>query len=270
MGRRHFTIALIPWPFDITAGDFHPISAVPLGNVDGDRFGFFGFAPQAPVNGDALGSVLADALDDAGGVDAVILPEGAIRPEEIEALEHVLEKHGATFFVAGVRQQSTTAAFGRNYLHLGVRTASGWERLEQDKHHRWCLDGSQIRRYHLTRSLDPKKLWWEAIDIRERALHVIDMGRGVTAAPLVCEDLARLDEVADLVRRIGPTIVVALLLDGPQLSSRWASRYASILADEPGRRPDPHLLRHGNPLPTTRKTILPRCCLLEQWRGRTA
>jgi hypothetical protein len=29
-------------------------------------------------------------------------------------------------------------------------------------------------------------------------------------------------------------IVVAPLLDGPQLSSRWAARYASILADDPG------------------------------------
>ncbi|MGV3758343.1 MAG: hypothetical protein ACO1PW_02215, partial [Actinomycetota bacterium] len=53
-------------------------------------------------------------------------------------------------------------------------------------------------------------------------------------APLICEDLARLDEVADVLRRIGPTLVVALLLDGPQLAGRWPARYATILADEPG------------------------------------
>jgi hypothetical protein len=40
--------------------------------------------------------------------------------------------------------------------------------------------------------------------------------------------------VADLVRRIGPSLVVALLLDGPQLATRWPSRYASVLADDPG------------------------------------
>ena len=56
----------------------------------------------------------------------------------------------------------------------------------------------------------------------------------MTTAPLVCEDLARLDEVADVVRRIGPSLVVALLLDGPQLATRWSSRYASVIADDPG------------------------------------
>ena len=56
----------------------------------------------------------------------------------------------------------------------------------------------------------------------------------MTTAPLVCEDLARLDEVADLVRRIGPDLVVALLLDGPQLATRWPCRYASVIADDPG------------------------------------
>jgi hypothetical protein len=116
----------------------------------------------------------------------------------------------------------------------GVRSGSSWKRYEQDKHHRWCLDESQIRQYHLTRSLDPRKLWWEAIDIRERTLHIIDLGGGLTTAPLVCEDLARLDEVADLLRRIGPGLVVAVLLDGPQLASRWPSRYASVIADDPG------------------------------------
>jgi hypothetical protein len=133
-----------------------------------------------------------------------------------------------------VSQPPTPATFGRNYLHFGVRTRTGWSRFEQDKHHRWGLDEAQIRQYHLSRALQPKRLWWEAIDIRERTPHIVDVGAGGTTAPLVCEDLARLDEVADLVRRIGPSLVVALLLDGPQLRSRWPSRYASVIADDPG------------------------------------
>ena len=56
----------------------------------------------------------------------------------------------------------------------------------------------------------------------------------MTVAPLICEDLARIDEVADVLRRVGPTLVVALLLDGPQLRTRWPCRYASILAEDPG------------------------------------
>ena len=36
------------------------------------------------------------------------------------------------------------------------------------------------------------------------------------------------------IRAVGPNLVVALLMDGPQLGSRWPGRYASVLADEPG------------------------------------
>jgi hypothetical protein len=32
--------------------------------------------------------------------------------------------------------------------------------------------------------------------------------------------LARLDEVADLLRAVGPTLVVTVLLDGPHLTNR--------------------------------------------------
>jgi hypothetical protein len=50
----------------------------------------------------------------------------------------------------------------------------------------------------------------------------------------VCEDLAQNDTVAEVIRSIGPTIVSTALLDGPQLTSRWSARYASVLADDPG------------------------------------
>ena len=59
-------------------------------------------------------------------------------------------------------------------------------------------------------------------------------GRGYDDHPVGREDLARLDEVADLVRRIGPSLIIAVLLDGPQLATRWPCRYASIVADDPG------------------------------------
>jgi hypothetical protein len=40
--------------------------------------------------------------------------------------------------------------------------------------------------------------------------------------------------VAELVRAVGPNLVIALLMDGPQLASRWSARYATVLADDPG------------------------------------
>ncbi|HSL65124.1 MAG TPA: hypothetical protein VK874_10750 [Gaiellaceae bacterium] len=232
--RADYTIVLVPWPLSLRGSDFRPARPDVLENMDLERFGFFEFAPDARVDLELLGSLLAVAVDEAGRVDAVVFPEDAVAADEVEGVERTLDEHGATFLIAGVREPAERPAFGRNYLHFGVRGAAGWDRYEQDKHHRWCLDEGQLRQYHLTRSLDPRKLWWEAIDVRERLLHVIDVGGGVTTAPLVCEDLARLDEVADLIRRIGPSLVVAVLLDGPQLAGRWPCRYASILADEPG------------------------------------
>jgi hypothetical protein len=56
----------------------------------------------------------------------------------------------------------------------------------------------------------------------------------LTPASLVCEDLAQNDDIAQLIRSVGPTVVICGLLDGPQLNSRWAARYASVLADDPG------------------------------------
>jgi len=227
------TIVLVPWPLEVDARDFRPVSPHLLANMDVDRFGFFEFAPARPLEFGRLDALLAAAALSDGTVDAVVFPEGALGADEVAGLERTLDRHGVTFAVAGVRHPGAPQSFGRNSLSFMVRTAGGWERYEQDKHHRWCLDASQLRQYHLTRVLDPQRLWWEAIDIVERTLHVVDVG-GVATAPMVCEDLARLDEVADLVRRIGPTLVIALLLDGPQLTTRWPARYASVIADDPG------------------------------------
>jgi hypothetical protein len=51
---------------------------------------------------------------------------------------------------------------------------------------------------------------------------------------LICEDLARQDPAAELVRAVGPNLLVALLMDGPQLANRWPARYAAVLAEDPG------------------------------------
>ncbi|MBV2149361.1 hypothetical protein KRZ98_13875 [Sphingobium sp. AS12] len=60
------------------------------------------------------------------------------------------------------------------------------------------------------------------------------MRGGASVTTLICEDLARSDPCQELVRGIGPNFVVALLMDGPQLRSRWPARYGTVLADDPG------------------------------------
>jgi hypothetical protein len=121
-----------------------------------------------------------------------------------------------------------------NALHTGVLAGGRWWHYRQNKHHRWFLNGAQIEAYNIAGSLHPSVRWWEAMEIPERSLHLLDVGGGITVAAVVCEDLARLDGVADLLRSAGPTLVLTLLLDGPQLASRWTARYAGVLADDPG------------------------------------
>ena len=226
-------MVLAPWPLTLSAHAFHSID-VPVDNLDKGSFGFFEFDPGTSIDLAMLERLLRSAFREVRHVDTVVFPEGAVDTSEIQAVENVVRDMGATSMFAGVRGRADERGFGRNYVHIGVNTGGGWEHYEQSKHHRWTLDAPQIGQYHLTHSLSPTKQWWEAIDLPARAVQVLDLGLGTTIAPLVCEDLARLDEVADALRGIGPSLVVALLLDGPQLARRWPGRYASVLAEEPG------------------------------------
>ena len=108
-------------------------------------------------------------------------------------------------------------------------------KYKQYKHHRWRLEHSQIRRYGLSSVFEPKeKIWWESIKIPKRRVSFLNVGDRITISHLICEDLARQDPIAELVRHVGPSLVVAILMDGPQLKNRWSSRYATVLSDDPG------------------------------------
>lgn len=228
--QRDYNFLLVPWPLRVEGSAFRPVEG-PLENMDPSQFGFFEFAPQSQLDRQGLKGLL-EAVGEP--ISAVVLPEGAAEPFDIEFLERLLSDHNVGLLIAGIRESATGKSLGQNYVHIGVKGENGWEHYEQAKHNRWCLDANQLRQYHLTKALQPSRLWWEAIELPERSVQVIDVGYGATTAPLICEDLARLDEVSDLLRRIGPTIVVTVLLDGPQLAQRWPSRYAMLLADDPG------------------------------------
>jgi hypothetical protein len=230
-GRCYHQV-LLPWPLTLDAAAFAP-AAGPI-DLDDESFGFFAYRPDRPLDLDLVAALLEVAKRRVDRLDTLILPEAALVPEEVAPLEGLLGHADVAALVTGVREPAVDGQLARNYVHLGFRTPGGWLHHRQDKHHRWCLDPPQIRQYHLTRSLPPTKRWWEAIDLPPRSIEVIDPGGGATMVPLICEDLARLDEVADVLRRIGPSFVLALLLDGPQLSQRWGCRYASVLSDDPG------------------------------------
>jgi hypothetical protein len=95
------------------------------------------------------------------------------------------------------------------------------------------LDEGQVDQYHLGGALHPHVRWWEAMDVPRKAIQFVEVAEMVVVA-LICQDLAENDEIAQLIRSVGPTCVATVLLDGPQLTSRWSARYASVLADDPG------------------------------------
>jgi hypothetical protein len=178
---------------------------------------------------------LTAALDEVDHVQTVILPESAAEESEIDELERVLARHRIGGLIVGVRgRPERPGLLPKNWVHYGRLTGLGWQHMRQAKHHRWSLDEGQVDQYHLVGALHPHIRWWEAMDVPRRSIQFVERGDGAVLATVVCEDLAQIDEVAEVIRSVGPTIVVTPLLDGPQLSSRWAARYAGVLADDPG------------------------------------
>jgi hypothetical protein len=121
-GRGEYAIVLLPWALQVKASDFPPYTSRRLGNMDSEQFGFFEFTPEAGLDTKLVGSLLAEAVEAAGRVDAVVLPEVAVRHSEIPMLERVLVEHGVGLLIAGVGERAALGA-GRNDLHFGVRDA---------------------------------------------------------------------------------------------------------------------------------------------------
>ncbi len=264
--RDRLNLLLLPWPLDVQPQDFQVV----LAHTNGphlpampDRYRFFSYRrlarTQEPFD-TRLRKALERAMGAAGQVDAVVLPELALTPEEYDQAEGVALEHGL-LLVAGVEgplrrnlasseqapQNVCAVQWGGPTAMRDSRTARGSDdvsagaahftertRVVQAKHHRWCLDRGQILQYGLGGVLPASRECWELTDIGERAVNFVTLGNWLTLSVLICEDLARQDPVADILRSVGPNLVIALLMDGPQLSSRWGARYASVLAEDPG------------------------------------
>lgn len=232
--KRHANVVLLPWPLRIRENDFVPVPGS-VRRPEREPFGFFTYQPSEPLDLGLVDALLTAAREEVDDVDAVILPEACLDDEQIIALERLLAARNVPMLITGHRPPvEDTGRFAGNRVHIGVLTAGMWSHYRQNKHHRWFLDGTQIETYNIAGALHPGVRWWEAMEIPERRVHLLDLGGGLTVCAVVCEDLARLDGVAQLLRSTAPTLVLTLLLDGPQLGFRWTSRYAGVLADDPG------------------------------------
>jgi len=250
--RYCLNLLLAPWP--VTVSPFHFKNVRPtdaeLLNMP-DRFGFFEYDPPGPLPGapdvaERIEQMVKNACLVVDRIDGVVFPEISLTETEYQQVSAVLMPKDI-FLICGVREapQGEQRA-GKNYLRFDIpvdlervtnqATTSAGEFFShsQEKHHRWRLEKRQIVQYGLGSCLDIEWNWWEHISIDKRELYFVVLEDWLTVCALICEDLARQDPVSEIVRAVGPNLVIALLMDGPQLAQRWPARYATVLADDPG------------------------------------
>ena len=180
-------------------------------------------------------------------IHGVLLPECALSAELGQEVAQLLAMEGIEFLITGALQRDAsgnTKNIAQTHVVVPKNNEIGEDGMIMDvqfKHHRWRLDESQVARYALSfpdfaAAPDGRRAaqWWEDIDVANRKLPFYALRPDMSLTVLICEDLARNDPAMSVIRAVGPNLVVALLMDGPQLSVRWPARYATVLADDPG------------------------------------
>jgi hypothetical protein len=227
-------ILVVPWPFSVSPSQFRVNERLPqeMKNM-ASAFGFFTY--ESKSSNESLSSGILKLLNvaqrECGKVGLVVLPELAIDDAEANRIRRILADYDCGL-VAGIgRSGQSGVSYGKNLVQFYI---PGLQPVDQDKHHRWKIDRNQIVQYSLGNSLHHEKLWWEHIDLCDRRLSFLRMTPWLTVCVLICEDLARPDPASDVIRAVGPNLVISLLMDGPQLATRWAARHATTLAEDPG------------------------------------
>lgn len=248
--KDELRLLLVPFPYDIPKSSFK--LTFPRTPMLGKAYhpAFFSLRPRwlsvgkaRRVDGKSLAVNLVKPLirrakRQAGGKTphGIVLPECALTPEVANDLVAELAGSGIEFLITGVLDDNkkTGQTFNKARTYVIVNRNRALVR-EQNKHHRWRVDREQAKSYGLTLDNDPDNgQWWEDIDVTSRKLPFYAVREDMSMVTLICEDLARMEPAMNAIRAVGPNLVVALLMDGPQLGHRWPARYASVLADEPG------------------------------------
>jgi hypothetical protein len=243
-------VLVLPWPLQVEPRSFranhHPSG---MRTIGASRY--FSYDPVqegqgTPIRGADVVRALRACASTVSRIHAVVLPELALSHEELlevkEALRENPGSEGVPLLITGVRSWPTTGndtvtdeeGCACNCVVLSMFFADKWYDLRQGKHHRWRLNRRQVRQYNIGGVLASDRDWWEHLHVTRRRLSILAPTAWLALCPLICEDLAQLEPVSELIRGVGPTLLVALLLDGPQLTDRWSARYASVMADDPG------------------------------------
>jgi hypothetical protein len=253
MPHRIMNLLLVPLPYSLGARSFEKALVEDVSDsmspVDGKRpraprFGYFDIK-QDWLDLNKLRKFLVALVEAArrqsGEIHGLVFPElaldyatyQAVRDEIVDAIPE------AEVLIAGL----ATNKDGRkgNFVATSTFPSAGnpsglMARRDslREKHHRWKLDRTQLETYGLLGVLSPEISWWENISLQARQVNFTVMRRDSVFAAMICEDLARVDPCQQVIRAVGPNLIVALLMDAPQIESRWPARYATVLSEDPG------------------------------------
>jgi len=240
--RSHaLNLLLIPWPEVVDPAQF--VATRSRGLTDEVRrggYGLFAFRPSPGPSKSQVAALLRNAERTVGHINGIIFPELSMSEPEFDQISEEFARPDR-FVVSGISKSSDDSA-GLNSAYWDLidprikdeNNESVRYRIIQKKHHRWKLDKGQIVQYGLGANLFPLANWWEHIELGDREISFVALQPWLTMSVLICEDLARPDPVGDIIRAVGPNLIIALLCDGPQIANRWPGRYASGFADDPG------------------------------------
>lgn len=245
--KKNLNLICVPYPPEVNKNDFYIIE----NNYESVRYfkGEIQTRSENPLFFERLVDKISDFADTKNVVDLIVFPEMALTEKQYNrvlsllANEYYQNKNliQLPMVVAGVMKEDDEDVrnFGKdctfhNEARMAVFFAGKWYDITQRKHHRWQLDRNQILQYALEGYFPTNQKFFEYSSVSQRRLTILTPNSWMALTSLICEDLARQEPVGEILRGIGPSLLMALLSDGPQLASRWSARYASVLADDPG------------------------------------
>lgn len=249
-GANEIRLLLVPFPYAIPDDSFELTSPrKPMRNGT-THAAFFKLRQRwlqdgagGGITGADLAALLVRPLIEqatlaAGGLPptGIVLPECALSEEVAHDLVKALAGTRIEFLITGVLAEDLQSGRSLNQAKMfAIIDGKGALPRQQNKHHRWRIDQTQADTYGLNfDNNSDNHQWWEDIQLGERELPFYAFRKNMSMVTLICEDLARMDPAMNAIRAVGPNLVVALLMDSPQLSFRWPGRYAGVLTDEPG------------------------------------
>lgn len=242
-------ILIIPYPFHLRSRWFSGVRVTPVEQetTQSHPWGWFELKQEWLSQHiiDFTEALIREAEKDVGTVHGILFPEYAMNWNIFEKLKDRLLTSfpDVEFLVSGSSSNCIheDGNFVMSAVFLDLPNGGKKKRANRAalvssrwKHHRWRLNEPQISAYALGSSLDPRVLWWEAIGLGQREIDLSVFRSSSAFTTLICEDLARNDPCHAVLRDIGPNLVFVMLMDGPQLKSRWSAQYSTTLADDPG------------------------------------